>query len=61
MRGACIRLRSHDAGTSQATTQLYPGVFQHPTYLGIPIGTHRVTGSFFGWLVEVNHATVKVR
>ena len=24
-------LKSHDAGTSQATTQLYPGVFQHPT------------------------------
>jgi len=24
-------LKSHDAGTSQATTQLYPGVFQHPS------------------------------
>ena len=23
-------LKSHDAGTSQATTQLFPGVFQHP-------------------------------
>ena len=29
-------LKSHDAGTSQATTQLFPGVFQHPIfqYLG---------------------------
>ena len=26
-------LKSHDAGTSQATTQLYPGVFQHPIRL----------------------------
>ena len=31
MRGAWLHtLKSHDAGTSQATTQLYPGVFQHP-------------------------------